>query len=153
VHVTVRVRENVYNLRSKRCLTALRDAFAGGEERFGFRLVMYSVQGKHIHLLVEANDRESLSRGMQARTIRMSRALNRVMKRKGKVFADRFHAHILQTVAEVRNAVNYLRHNHRKHVPNVPPDYQDPFVSVLLPPNTWLLQRQIGQSPYPPSDS
>src|SRR6185312_10223813 len=64
VHVTWRMRDEVWNLRSRRCFTALSRAFWGGSDRFGFRLVHYSVQGNHVHLLVEARDEKSLSRGM-----------------------------------------------------------------------------------------
>jgi hypothetical protein len=35
---------------------ALSRAFWGGANRFGFRLVHYSVQGHHIHFLIEAED-------------------------------------------------------------------------------------------------
>jgi len=53
-HVTVRMRDHVYNLRSGRCFRVIRRAFEKGRERFGVRLIEFSVQGNHIHLLVEA---------------------------------------------------------------------------------------------------
>jgi hypothetical protein len=46
-----------------------------------------SVQGNHVHLIVAANGKQSLSRGMQGLTIRMARALNRMMQRQGELFA------------------------------------------------------------------
>src|SRR5262249_29660064 len=64
VHVTIAMRKGVWNLRSRRCFTALSRAFWGGADRFGFRLVHFSVQGNHIHMLVEAQDQHALSRGM-----------------------------------------------------------------------------------------
>jgi hypothetical protein len=66
-------------------------------------------------MLVEADGRESLSRGMQGLAIRMARALNRAWTRTGKVFADRYHAHVLRTPREVRNALAYVLGNARKH--------------------------------------
>ena len=54
VHVTWRMRKDVWWLRTPRCFGALARAFWGGCNRFGFRLVHYSVQGNHMHLLVEA---------------------------------------------------------------------------------------------------
>ena len=48
LHVTLRMRREVWNLRTHRCFRALRWAFARGCERFGFRLVEFSVQGNHI---------------------------------------------------------------------------------------------------------
>src|SRR6185312_13659918 len=62
VHVTWRMRDHVWSLRSRRCFGALARAFWGGCNRFGFRLVHYSVQGNHVHLLVEAQDERAQSR-------------------------------------------------------------------------------------------
>jgi len=58
-----------------------------GRDRFGFRLVHFSVQGNHIHLVVEAQDERSLASGLQGLGVRIAKALNRVMGRKGTVFA------------------------------------------------------------------
>src|SRR5262249_46950255 len=52
VHVTVRMTLEVYNLRSKRSFRALEKAFHHGSDRLGLRLLRFSVQGNHIHLLV-----------------------------------------------------------------------------------------------------
>jgi len=57
-------------------LRALKRAFEGGCERFGYRLVHFSVQGNHIHLIVEAPDAVSLGRAMKGLEVRMARALN-----------------------------------------------------------------------------
>jgi hypothetical protein len=68
--------------------------------QLGFPLVHYSVQGNHVHLLVEANDEKALSKGMNGLGTRIARRLNRVMGRKGKVLDDRYHGHILRTPTE-----------------------------------------------------
>src|SRR5437867_3599150 len=65
VHVTWRMRKHVWNLRTKRCFRVLERAFWAGSDRFGFRLIHFSVQGNHIHLIGEAADRRALARGMQ----------------------------------------------------------------------------------------
>ena len=108
MHVTWRMRDGVWNLRSQRCFTALARAFWGGASRFGFKLVHYSVQGNHVHLLVEAESEKSLARGMCGLGVRVARGLNRVMGRRGKVLDDRYHGHILRTPTEVRRARAYL---------------------------------------------
>ena len=115
VHVTWRMRKGVWNLRTRRCFKALARAFWGGANRFGFRLVHYSVQGNHLHLLVEAQNERSLARGMNGLGVRVARGLNRVMRRKGKVLDERYHGHILKTPTEVRHARSYLRENAREH--------------------------------------
>jgi len=104
VHVTLRVRDEVWNLRSRRCFRALARAFAVGKERFGLRLIHFSVQGNHLHLIVEVVDAASLSRGMQGLAIRMAKRLNQVMQRTGPVFRERYHAHVLRSPTEVARA-------------------------------------------------
>jgi len=73
-------------------------------ERPGFRLVHYSLQGNHAHLIVEARDAEMLGRGMMAIGSRLARAVNRVAGRSGRVLADRYHARLLRRPKEVRAA-------------------------------------------------
>ena len=122
VHVTMKVRRELPKLRRKVCYRVIAAAFAKGCERQGrlqdgrFRLVQYSIQNDHLHLIVEAKDRTSLSRGMQGLAIRIARGLNRLWERKGKVFADRYHDRILRTPREVRNALRYVLNNGRRHL-------------------------------------
>jgi len=113
--VTLRLRAEVWNLRTHRCFRALRRAFQRGCERFGYRLVHFSVQGNHIHLVVEAPDAVQLGRAMKGLEVRMARALNEVMRRRGPVFADRYHAHLLRSPREAANAVRYVLENWRRH--------------------------------------
>jgi len=86
VHVTWRVLPHVWNLRSRRCFSRISRCFSYGRDRFGFRLVHFSVQGNHLHLVVEAQDERALARGMQGLGVRIAKALNRLMGRKGTVF-------------------------------------------------------------------
>jgi putative transposase len=140
LHVTLRMRGGVWNLRSHRCFTALERAFFAGGDRFGLRLIHYSVQGNHIHLLAEAAGKEALSRGMHALGVRIARALNRVMQRTGAVLADHYHARVLRTPTEVRRVRAYLRDNARKHYGLAG---NDRFASStpLVAPRTWMIRR------------
>ena len=90
-------------------------AFGQGRERFGLRLNQFSLQSNHIHLILEADDREALSRGLKGISVRVARALNRLWNRRGKVFSDRFHARPLRTPREVRSALAYVLHNAKHH--------------------------------------
>jgi REP element-mobilizing transposase RayT len=105
----------VWSLRSRRSYRVIEKAFRGGRERFGFRLNEYSVQGNHIHIIAEANDADALARGVKGLSIRIARGLNRLMARRGRVIADRWHQHILRTPTEVRRALAYVLNNFRKH--------------------------------------
>jgi putative transposase len=109
------MRAEVWNLRTHRCFRALRRAFERGCQRFGVRVVHFSVQGNHIHLIVEGPDTRQLARAMKGLEVRMARALNKVMHRKGAVFADRYHSHILATPSEAAHAVRYVLDNWINH--------------------------------------
>jgi REP element-mobilizing transposase RayT len=115
VHVTARVRAGLPSLRRKNAHRAILSAFEAGAERNGFRLTQYSIQSNHVHLLIEAPDRETLSRGVQGLLIRVARALNRAWQRKGSVFSDRYHDRILRSPKEVRNALAYVLNNAKRH--------------------------------------
>ena len=137
VHLTLRMRREVWNLRSRRCYAAIQVAFWGGKERFGFRLIDYSVQGNHIHLIVEVETTVAMTQGTQGLAIRIGLRLNRVMGRRGKVVADRYHAHVLRTPSEVRRAINYVLQNARRHYGLACDDYStDP--TFVVAPRTWL---------------
>ncbi len=115
VHVTLRVLERVWNLRSRRCFRRIAAAFRGVHGKRGFRLVAYAILGNHLHLMVEASDAPRLARGLQSLEIRVAKGLNKLMNTRGAVFADRYHAHILRTPTEVANALRYVRGNFALH--------------------------------------
>ncbi|HET6611418.1 MAG TPA: transposase [Kofleriaceae bacterium] len=161
VHVTVRMRPGIRRLRNFRVCTHLRRCFVKGQ-KLKFRVCQFSVQRNHIHMICEAKDAMSLSRGMQGLNIRIARALNNLMRRHGKVFEDRYHARILRFPLQVRHALCYVLQNGRRHGVHTGPE-PDPFSSVsyftgweeplpapfqpvagrappVAEPNTWLLR-------------
>jgi hypothetical protein len=80
----------------------------GGKRQGAGRLVHFPVQSVHLHLIVEANNRLSLSRGMAGMAIRMARAVNRVLRRRGATWACRYHCRALTTPREVRNSIVFI---------------------------------------------
>jgi REP element-mobilizing transposase RayT len=111
----MRTREGLPSLRSDRLLfEAMRRSIASSEKP-DFRVVHFSVQSNHLHLIVEAQDEHALSRGMQALSIRMVHATHRALGHGGSVFADRYHAHHLKTPRETRAALLYVLQNWVKH--------------------------------------
>jgi REP element-mobilizing transposase RayT len=117
LHATLRVVRGLPNLRRKSAARIIRVAIMLGCERFGFRLVHYSIQSNHLHLIVEADDKKALARGLKGFQIRIARGLNRILGRKGRVFVDRYHARALETPREVRNCLAYVLLNQRRHAP------------------------------------
>ncbi len=90
-HVVLRVRRGLPWLRTPRTYRVLERALRRGKEKQGFALVQFSVQGDHVHLLIEAESKEELARGMQGLAIRIAKGLNRYWRRRvGSVFADRY---------------------------------------------------------------
>ncbi len=161
--MTLRVRDHVWNLRSRRSFTVVERALAAVNRRPDFGVVHFSVQGNHLHLVVEARDRAAFSRGVRSLGIRLALGLNRMMGRRGPVFADRFNAHVLRTPAEARNALAYVLDNSRSHAvrrgerPGLPvPDrYSSATASagrpLIVAPRSWLLRAAVSAAETPPA--
>ena len=118
MHVTLRVRAGLPSLRSPRLFPVVRDALADAQ-RGTFRVVHFSAQADHLHLLVEADDKRSLSSGLRGLVIRCARRINRTLGREGPLWGDRYHEHTLQSPREVRSALVYVLHNLHKHHPSL----------------------------------
>ncbi len=114
-HVTLRVRQGLPSLRSRLFLKAFRRSLRQTCERGDFRVVHYSVQRNHVHLLVESAGKQALGSGMKAVAARLARAVNRVFDRSGWVLHGRYHLRVLRSPREVRNALAYVLLNARKH--------------------------------------
>jgi hypothetical protein len=131
----------------------------------GFRLVHYSIQKHHLHLIVESEDATALSRGMQGLAVRVARRINKVVGRKGKVFVDRYFERILKSPKQTRHCLLYVLNNFRRHAAQrgkiLDVDYVDPCSSgrffdgwigvwfehrtgrdpPVVPAKTWLLKK------------
>jgi REP element-mobilizing transposase RayT len=116
LHVTLKMRPHVYQLRSRRCFTVIRRALLAKLEAPAARIVEFSVQHDHVHLVVEAQDARRLARLIQGLAIRIGRGLNKLMEKRGPVFADRYHSRPLRSPTEVRRTLLYVLQNARKHL-------------------------------------
>jgi REP element-mobilizing transposase RayT len=129
IHVVLRVRRGLPGLRTPRAWRVLERAFRRGKDRNGMRLLQFSVQEDHLHLVVDVCERTALSRGMQGLAIRLAKALN---KRKGNVFADRYYGREVESRSELRRVVRYVLMNAKKHGTELP-GYEgqpDPYSSA-----------------------
>lgn len=115
VHITLRVRAEVGRLRGRDKYRAIRQALARTSTRERFRICQYSVQGNHVHLIAEPADRIALTRGMISFKTSCARRLNRACARRGRVFADRYHARYLTSPMQVRRARAYVLNNWKRH--------------------------------------
>jgi putative transposase len=114
-HVTLRIRRGIPSLRKAGLVREWKRSLRQGCERGCFRVVHYSLQRDHVHLLVEAANARDLACGMKSIGARLARAVHRSFRSRGPVLADRYHLHVLKTPREVRNALAYVLLNARKH--------------------------------------
>jgi putative transposase len=145
VHITQRMRPDVGRLRTQSRLGVIKQALHDASGPFGMQVVHFSVQGNHLHLIVEAEDRHALSRSMKSLAVRVAIALNRTNGRRGTVFADRYHARVLASPRDVANTLRYVLQNYRKHArETLPWSWKDSFASSterpLREPSVWLLR-------------
>src|SRR3954467_1035274 len=120
LHVVIRVVQEVGSLRRRRMYKAMRDATITAALRERFRIVHISLQRSHVHLLVEAEHKAALARGMQGFLISAARHINTTLgngkrRRCGKVFADRYHLTVITTPTQARHAIGYVLGNWRHH--------------------------------------
>jgi REP element-mobilizing transposase RayT len=139
VHVTLRVRRGIPNLRGYELVKTItaslrRAAQSNAPERVArrstFRVVHYSIQPNHLHLIVEASSKTALARGMQGLASGLARRVNRKLRRRGALFGDRYHAHTLAQPREVRNAIVYVLKNYEKHPEPIPDRGTEPVNGI-----------------------
>lgn len=164
-HVTLRVVREVGWMRRPKAYRAIRRALAVVIDRHhDFRIVHFSLQRDHVHLLCEAENKQALARGVQGFEISAAKHLNRACQRAGRVFSDRYYVESIDSVRQVRHALAYVLNNWRKHQHDgvglfrgridpfssgmqfagwkepldgaLPPDYERPRVAI---PQCWLL--------------
>ena len=96
-----------------------------------FRVVHFSVQSNHVHLVVEASDKRALAAGMRSVAIRIARYVNQLLTRRGRLWADRWHGRALTSPRAVRNTLVYVLANFRKHTNAAVPPGIDAFSSAV----------------------
>lgn len=130
-HAVLKAVPAIGNLRKRHLYAALRLAtiavalreLAYDDVNGAFRIIHISIQKTHIHMIVEADNKLAMSRGMQSFTISAAKHINRAYsekmklaeRRRGPVFADRYHQEIIETPRQARNALSYVLNNWRKH--------------------------------------
>src|SRR6266481_2367292 len=102
LHVIMRVVPAVGSLRRRAMYKAMQAASIVAAVRERFRIVHISLQRTHVHMIVEAENKAALARGMQGFQISAARQINtalgdqrRGLRRRGAVFADRYHLEVI----------------------------------------------------------
>ena len=120
LHVVLRVVAEVGGMRRRAMYKAVREASRVAALRGRFRIVHLSIQKTHVHLLVEADTKLALARGMQGFQISAARRINTALgdggwRRRGRVFVDRYHLEVIRSPRHARNTLAYVLNNWRKH--------------------------------------
>jgi REP element-mobilizing transposase RayT len=129
--ITLRIAEGLPSLRMKDAYRVILEVLRAraGRKDAPFRVIHFSVLSNHMHLICEATDRDALTSGMRSLNTSLAKRLNALWRRRGPVFADRFHSRVLSTPVEARNAVRYVLKNAVKHGIPLGPNVLDPFSS------------------------
>jgi len=113
-HITLRIAEGIESIARWFLMKTIRECIRSAQKNT-FRIVEFNVLSNHVHLIVESPDKDARARGVQGFAVRLARRLNFAMKRSGKLFAHRYHARVLTTPTQTRNALRYVLQNRKHH--------------------------------------
>jgi REP element-mobilizing transposase RayT len=106
LHVNFRLKTS---LRNKQGLKLLKRAISNSRTH-GLKVIHFSLQSNHVHLILEATSNAILTKGMRSLTITFAKGLAR-----GRLQVERYHLHVLKSLRETRNAIHYVLFNEQKH--------------------------------------
>ena len=135
-------------MRTQEVLAVFLEVMKIAKERFGCRVLEFTLLGNHVHFIVEAPDEKALGRAMKGLLVRLAKALNKLWKRKGSVFERRFHSAIVSTLRQVHRGLRYVLHNARKHGIKIPFGRPDPFSSA-----SWFKHWRERRPPFRTDES
>lgn len=120
LHITLRIAPEIGCMRRRETFRAIRDASKTAAKHEAFRIVHLTIQGTHLHLLAEAEDKHALARGMQSFKVSAARHVNKALgdehqRRRGRVFADRYHLVVITSPTQMRCTLSYVLNNWRHH--------------------------------------
>jgi REP element-mobilizing transposase RayT len=96
------------SLRTRQVMAVFRKALAIAKDRFGCRVLQFSILGNHVHFMVEAPDEKALGRAIKGLLVRLAKGLNKLWGRKGSVFERRFHSVVVSTMRQVHRGLRYV---------------------------------------------
>lgn len=114
LHLTIKVRENKADIQNKKVLMKLQYAIQRARLK-GLKVIHYALEYNHVHLLVESTTHETLHRGMQALGISLAKGINKLKGKKGAVYKHRYHFRQISCRRDLKNVIQYILQNHRKH--------------------------------------
>ncbi len=147
LHITLRLREGLPNLRSRKGAQIVKHAILGAQAR-GLRIIHFCLLSNHLHLIAEVQNSKVFYNSMKSFSIRFSIHLRRWASSKRVreldhqglgIFRGRYDVQIIKTPQQMKHVIKYVLLNSAKHFKKAP--YIDLFSSGVLF-NSW--KRLIG---------
>lgn len=114
LQITLKLRPGLPNLRTQKMLEAFQCALVLAKAK-GLRVIHYSLESNHAHLVVECLDNNSLSLAMKSFGSSFGKSVRKVAGGKGSVFAGRYHLRVLRNPTQTRNSFAYVLLNRFRH--------------------------------------
>jgi REP element-mobilizing transposase RayT len=150
MHVTIRLERDIGTLRRPLMYKALLQATIVAAKHADMRIIHMSIQKDHLHLILEADNHEALTRGMKSFLGSAAKRINACIvvdgkRRRGRVF-ERFHLELITNPHQAQRTLSYVLNNWRKHQECFDREAQhwmiDPYSSANLF-DGWLEREQI----------
>ncbi len=142
VHVTHHVREDVGSLRQQWIMDLFRALVRGCRGR-GLRVVAWVIMGNHIHCICVSSRRADQADGLRYLFGKLARAINTSLRRRGKVFVERFFSVAATTARHAWRMMGYLLRNPTAAGLRPPPgelvDAYTGFEASALDSNAWMI--------------
>jgi len=138
LHITLRLRDSLPNLRSRRGAQTVKNAISGARKK-GLRVIHFSILSNHLHLICEAISSKALFNAMKSFTSRLAisirrwaslRTLYRLDEEGVGIFRGRYHTQIIKTPTQMKQALKYVLLNPAKHFKKAP--YLDLYSSGVV---------------------
>lgn len=114
LHLTIKIERVKAGLKNKDVVKQLHESIKKAR-KMGLRVIHYTLEFDHLHLLVETDNNDQLSKGMQSFGISFSKGINKIKQEAGKVYKTRYHFRKLKTPKEIKNVIHYILGNSIKH--------------------------------------
>lgn len=114
LHLTIKVKSIKANIKNKIILHMLKRAILNAR-RQGLKVIHFSLEYDHVHLLIEADNNLTLGKGMKALGVTLAKRINKFRGLKGAVYKHRYHFRRVGSSAQLKKVMNYIFSNGVKH--------------------------------------
>ena len=137
LHVNTRICAGLETLRTNEAVDLICGAIRETQEKYGMRLIAYSIQSTHLHFIVEVDGSElqaslagvhvndiltreelakrALAKSMKSLLGKVAKRLNKLWRREGKVFDERYHAVVIKSPLQMKRTLEYVLNNGFQH--------------------------------------